>query len=68
MIIPNDIGMGVVSTSQSPDKAGHWTFVSHNRGLFLRYQYQNKSQTQGFEQLNVPQIIYRYTSNDLEKL
>ena len=56
------------SVSQSPDKAGHWTFVSHNRGLFLRYQYQNKSQTQGFEQLNVSQIIYRYTSNDLEKL
>ena len=56
------------SASQSPDKAGHWTFVSHNQGLFLRYRYQNKSQTQGFEQLNVSQIIYRYTSNDLEKL
>ena len=52
------------SVSQSPDKAGHWMFVSHNWGLFYRYQYQNKSQTQRFEQLNVSW----YTSNDLEKL
>ena len=36
------------SLSKSPDKAGHWMFVSHNWGLFYIYQYQIKVKQKKF--------------------